>query len=79
MKYAYLIELKYIKKEFESEKLSREIEKNIKDATEQLEKYSDDHHSKKEFSIAPFGEVVLKKIIVVYHGWELVYCEELVL
>ena len=79
MKYAYLIETKYIKKEFEGEKLSREIEKNIKEATEQLTKYSDDHHSKKEFSISPFGEVILKKIIVVYHGWEMVYCSELII
>ena len=77
MKYAYLIETKYIKKEFEGEKLSHEIKKNIKEATEQLTKYSDDHHSKKEFSIAPFGEVILKKIIVVYHGWDMVYCEEI--
>ncbi|MCL2065783.1 MAG: ATP-binding protein [Candidatus Cloacimonetes bacterium] len=77
MKYAYLIELKYIKKDFEGEKLSQEIKIKIKDATEKLTKYSDDHHSKKEFNIAPFGDVVLKKIIVVYHGWDLVYCEEL--
>ncbi|MCL2065280.1 MAG: ATP-binding protein, partial [Candidatus Cloacimonetes bacterium] len=77
MKYAYLIELKYIKKEFEGEKLSQEIKIKIKDTTEKLTKYSDDHHSKKEFNIAPFGDVVLKKIIVVYHGWDLVYCEEL--
>ncbi|MCL2065129.1 MAG: ATP-binding protein [Candidatus Cloacimonetes bacterium] len=77
MKFAYLIELKYIKKDFEGEKLSQEIEKNIQEATEQLEKYSDDHHSKKEFSIAPFGSVILKKIIVVYHGWEMVFCSDL--
>ena len=77
MKYAYLIELKYIKKDIEGEKLSQEIKYKINEATEQLEKYSDDHHSRKEFNIAPFGDVILKKIIVVYHGWEMVYCEEL--
>ncbi|MCL2064464.1 MAG: ATP-binding protein [Candidatus Cloacimonetes bacterium] len=77
MKYAYLIELKYIKKDFEGEKLSSEIQNKIKEATEQLEKYSEDHYSKKEFSIAPYGDVVLKKLIVIYQGWEMVYCEEL--
>ena len=77
MKYAYLIELKYIKKEIEGEKLSQEINNKIKEATEQLTKYSDDHRSKKEFSIAPFGNVILKKIIVVYHGWEMVFCSDL--
>ena len=78
MKYAYLIELKYIKKEFEGKKLSLEIKNKINEATIQLQKYTDDHHSKKEFGIAPFGEVILKKIIIIYHGWDLVYYEEMV-
>jgi hypothetical protein len=26
--------------------------------------------------LPPYGMVSLKKVIVVFHGWELAYCEE---
>ena len=59
------------------EKLPIAIDKKINDATEQLEKYIVDHPSRKEYHLKPGGTVELKKLIVVYHGWEMVYCEEM--
>ena len=76
MQYAYLIELKYIKREVEGEKLKDAITSKIEDATTQLDKYGQDHESRKEYHLKPAGTVELKKIIIVFHGWEMVYCEE---
>ena len=48
----------------------------ISDAKDQLEKYTEDQPSRKEHHLKPYDTVELKKLIVVYHGWEMVYCEE---
>ena len=77
MKYAYLIEIKYIKKTIQKDKLEIEKEKKIKEAEEQLIKYSEDHKSRKICQIEPYGHIILKKIIIVYHGWDLIYYEEI--
>ena len=77
MKYAYLIEVKYINKDITHKKLKNEIGQNIEDAKKQLLDYTEDHPSRKEYHLKPYGTVELKKLIIVYHGWEMVYCEEL--
>ncbi len=76
MKYAYLLELKYINRTDNVNDLKKEISRKVKDATVQLQKYSSDEFSAKMLHTAPFGEVVLKKEIIIFHGWELVYLEE---
>ena len=65
MGYGYVIELKYIKRG----ELTRDIlEKKIAEAREQLDKYAQDDHIVKAMSKGK-----LKKIVLVYHGWEMVY------
>ncbi|KPA10579.1 AAA-ATPase, partial [Candidatus Magnetomorum sp. HK-1] len=68
LQYSYLIELKYISRSEYSEK---EQQKKIQDAKEQLDQYVKSDRVKN--SIA---STKLIKIILVYKGWELVYCEE---
>ena len=60
----------------QKENIEPEVEKKIVEAKEQLEQYSNDQKSRKIYSIEPYGNVVLKKIIIVYHGWDLMYYEE---
>jgi len=68
LEYSYLIELKYITRSEYSEEVQ---EKKIQDAREQLDQYVKSDRVKK--SIAG---TQLIKIILVYKGWELIYCEE---
>ncbi|KPA15377.1 ATPase AAA [Candidatus Magnetomorum sp. HK-1] len=68
LQYSYLIELKYISR---SEYSEEELQKKIQDAQEQLDQYMKSDRVKN--SIA---STQLIKIILVYKGWELVYCEE---
>lgn len=69
MQYGYLIELKYIpRKEFNENKL----QKNIKEAKKQLKQYAEDERIQKISQ-----NVTLKKLVLVYNGWELVYREEI--
>jgi hypothetical protein len=74
--YAYMIEFKYIKRDIKGKKLKPAIQEKIAQAKEQLDIYASDENVKKEMGIAPFGNITLKKIIAVYHGSQLVYCEE---
>ena len=68
MQYGYLIELKYIARgEFDETKL----QEAITDATAQLDRYAGDQ----QLQSLP-QEVTLKKLVLVYKGWELVYREE---
>ncbi len=66
IKYGYLIELKYIKR---SEKLTRlAIDKAVKDVETQLAKYA------AGINISQAEEHInIIKIVLVYHGWELVH------
>ncbi|ETR73223.1 MAG: hypothetical protein OMM_01111 [Candidatus Magnetoglobus multicellularis str. Araruama] len=68
LQYSYLIELKYISRNDYSEKNQQE---KINDAKLQLTQYS-----MSERVIKCIGNTKLKKIILVYKGWELEYCEE---
>jgi hypothetical protein len=68
MRYGYLIELKYIaRSEFSDAKL---LEK-ISEAATQLKKYIHDERVEKLAN-----KVTIKWLILVYNGWELVYCQE---
>jgi hypothetical protein len=66
--YSYLIELKYISKSDYNEKKHQE---NITAAQKQLDQYEKSDRVKNSIR-----NTQLKKIILVYKGWELVYCEE---
>ncbi len=68
MQYGYLIELKYIpSKKFTDDKL-QEV---ISTAHEQLEKYASDARIQDVTSKVP-----IKKLLLVYKGWELIHQEE---
>jgi hypothetical protein len=68
LEFSYLIELKYISRgEYNEEKL----EEQIQDAKGQLDQYVKSDRVKNSV-----GSTQLRKVILVYKGWELVYCEE---
>ena len=67
MKYAYLLEIKYIKKG-EKEKKTETV---IKDAEKQLERYSRDEKLKKAV-----GGLTLIKLAMVFSGPELIYIDQ---
>ncbi|MGE0083823.1 MAG: AAA family ATPase [Desulfococcaceae bacterium] len=68
MPFGYLIELKYIAR---SEFSNALLEKRIAEAKVQLKRYGEDERVKR---IAE--KVMVKKIVLVYKGWELVHMEE---
>jgi hypothetical protein len=68
MQYSYLIELKYMTRGEYSEKIQM---KKIQDAQIQLDQYVKSDRVKNSMA-----HTQLKKIILVYKGWELTYCEE---
>ena len=68
LKYSYLIELKYISRSEYSEKI---LDEKIKKAQEQLDQYAASDRVKNSI-----GNTQLKRIVLVYKGWELDYCEE---
>lgn len=68
MQFGYLIELKYIaRNEFSQAKLKEKIT----EAEQQLARYASDPRI-----AVVSGLVTLKKLVLVYNGWELVYREE---
>ncbi len=65
MGYGYVIELKYIKRG----ELTRDmLEKKIAEAGKELDKYTKD-----DYVVKAMSKGKLKKIVLVYHGWEMVY------
>jgi hypothetical protein len=76
LKYAYLIEFKYLNAGFKERTLKTKIKKAIAEAKEQLDIYAQDDNYRAKYGIEPHGERILKKLVVVFHGWEQVYCEE---
>ena len=76
IKYAYLIEFKYLPRKIKKKDLAPHLEQKIQEAKTQLNKYIEDDKAKKLFSLPPNGIVQLKKIIIVFHGWKMVFCEE---
>ncbi len=77
--YSYLFEMKYIKRTENKKELEEKLKKKIEESEEQLKKYSEDEYAKKMMSAEPYGTVKLKKGIIIFHGWELVYLEEFVI
>ena len=72
-KFGYLIELKYISRNKFTEELKNE---KIEGSKIQLAKYANDDNLKKMMHRPPYGDIEMKKLIVVFNGWEMVYCEE---
>ncbi len=77
IQYAYLIELKYIKRSVKDKDLDELLQQKIQEASKQLNQYSEDEYARQMLGLPPYGKVSLKKVIVVFHGWELAYCEEI--
>ncbi len=69
MEYGYLIELKYISRKKPS---GKKLEENIEEASRQIKEYADDRLMQNKSR-----GYKLKKLILVYHGWELVHCSEI--
>jgi hypothetical protein len=67
LKYSYLIELKYLTR---SEYCEDKLQEKIKDAQQQLDQYAVSDRVK-----CSIGSTQLIRIILVYKGWELDYCE----
>ncbi len=87
MKYAYLCEFKYFARIAGFNKLSKVNKEKIVnekckpfivESEKQLAEYADDDFAKKTMHTSPHGNIILKKMIVIFHGWELVYLEEYV-
>ncbi len=76
--YAYLLEFKYMTRTENKEEYDKKLKELIIKSEEQLKKYEADEYANKMMNSAPFGKVVVKKGIVIFHGWELVYIEEVV-
>ena len=72
IEYAFLIEMKYLKMdETYNEKEVAQV------AEKQLAKYAEDKNILKECQIKPYGNVQLKKLVLIYQGRELKYTKEL--
>jgi hypothetical protein len=76
IKFAYLIEFKYIKRRENKKEFKKEFDEKLKQAKEKLSQYANDDYANKMLYLKPYGNVTLKKFIVIFHGWEMVYLEE---
>ncbi len=76
IKFAYLIELKYIKRSIKDKEFEDLLQQKIQEASNQLNQYAEDEYERQMLGLPPYGMVTLKKVIIVFHGWELTYCEE---
>jgi len=73
IQYGYLIELKYIsQKEFDAEGGQQAFEQKITDAKAQLLQYANDPRIQQVAE-----QVAIKKLVLVYRGWQLAYAEEI--
>jgi hypothetical protein len=75
LKYGYLIEFKYIKIDLNKTEYASELKAKIKEATDKLNQYETDDDLKRIFGLPPFGDIELIKVVVIFKGWEMVYCE----
>ncbi|MEA1916871.1 MAG: PD-(D/E)XK nuclease domain-containing protein, partial [Campylobacterota bacterium] len=71
VKYVGLLEFKYIKKSDKADRQS--IQKLKEDAIEQLNRYENDS------LVTTYTKdgVKLKKVVLIFHGWEMLFCEEI--
>lgn len=73
MKYGYLIELEHVSAtQFNSKSFDQSLQKEITEAESRLRRYGNDLRIQQVAT-----QVTLKKIVLIYKGWELVYAEEL--
>ncbi|MEM7133523.1 MAG: AAA family ATPase [Chloroflexota bacterium] len=73
MKYGYLIELEYISAtQFNDKKFDKSLQQEIHEATKQLTQYANDPRIQQVTEQVP-----VKKVALIYKGWELVYAEEI--
>ena len=68
MPYGYLIEIKYINR---GELTERSLEKAEEDANKQLSQYAED-----ERFATKYRKQKILKLLLVYHGWEMVSAKE---
>ena len=68
MRYGYLVEFKYIKRGDFSESKLNEV---VRDSRSQLTKYAGDPRVARAA-----GGCAIKKLVIVFNGWELAHCEE---
>ncbi|MCB0062477.1 MAG: AAA family ATPase [Caldilineaceae bacterium] len=72
VKYGYLIELEYISnKQYNQKEFDKSLQKEIAEAEAQLRQYASDSRIQQMAQ-----RVTLKKLVLVYKGWELVYAAE---
>ena len=73
--HAAIVELKYVK---QSEKVEGSLAKIRKDAADQVARYAADHDLAREWNLREQGgTVALHRIVVVFHGGDVVMCEEI--
>ena len=73
MKYAYLIELKYMHRDSKKEPSANNIKTLCNEAENQLNQYKKD-----PYIVKTKGKTKLIKIVLVYHGWELIKYYEMI-
>jgi len=72
MPYSYLIEIKYFKRDKNGIDQNSDTFKNvIKEAENQLNRYSKD-----EYVLKTQHHTTVRKLILAYHGWELIFMKE---
>ncbi len=75
IQYGALIEVKYIKK---SEKVGEDTKAALlAEAKSQLECYAEDHNLAATWKLKPQGPVTLIRLVLVFHGEELLFAEEI--
>jgi len=74
--YAYLFEFKYIPRTNDKIELAAKLKKKIEDSKNQLLKYSGDGNLEQILHTGRYGDVTLKKGVVVFHGWEMVHISD---
>jgi hypothetical protein len=75
IKYAALLEVKYLKK---TEKVTKAMKASLlAEAKDQLERYARDNNLAEEWSLKPSGTVTLISLAVVFHGEDLLLAEEI--
>ena len=71
MKYAYIMEFKYISGKTKKKDLPEAIETKLAEAKEQLVQYS------KDTKLLNILRIETKTIAIIFHKWKLVYCDEI--
>ncbi|MBF0200993.1 MAG: AAA family ATPase [Desulfamplus sp.] len=77
IKYGFLFEFKYIPRTNNKKAFDVILAHKIEESKAQITKYTNDENLEKIMHTGRYGDVTLKRGIVVFHGWEMVYiCDE---